>query len=250
MLLSFLILLLAIAACAPQQTTIPMKFALLAPFEGRYRDVGYDALYAARLALRESGLSNVEILAVDDGDSPANAADRAAALMSDPQVFAALALGYAAVDGNTQAALGDIPLLVVGDWGAAPIGEKALLMSLGTLGLPDDSFMYAAVRVLFPNYANAEFTSAAAPPDADFIRRIAEIDQFALPPTPLATLTYDAMRILLQAAQGKTSRAEIAEAVSAIDYIGLNGRIRFIAYSWVNPPERRYRIVNGELVTP
>ncbi len=248
--LVLLALVLAIGGCAPQTNMVPMKIALIAPFEGRYRDVGYDTLYAARLALRESGMTNIELLAVEDGDSPATAADRAAALVGDPQIFAALAVGYAAVDGDAQAALGDIPTIVVGDWGAAPVGDQVFLMSLGTLGLPDDAFMYAAIRVLFPNYQNSEFRSTAAPPDPDLVRRIRESDQFAPQPTPLATLTYDAMRILLQAAQGKTTRAEIASDISSIDYTGINGRVRFLAHSWVNPPERLYRIVNGELVVP
>jgi ABC-type branched-subunit amino acid transport system substrate-binding protein len=242
--------LLIIVGCAPQATAIPMKIALLAPFEGRYREVGYDALYAARLAISESGMTNIELLATDDGDSPANAADRAAALMNDPQVFAALSLGYAAADGETQAAFGDIPNMLIGDWGTAPIGDQVFLLSVGSMGLPDDSFMFPAVRVLFPNYANSEFISSAAPPDPDFVRRYAATDQFAPPPTPLATLTYDAMRILLQAAQGKTTRSEIASAISSINYTGLNGQISFIAHSWVNPTERTYRIVNGELVLP
>jgi hypothetical protein len=58
------------------------------------------------------------------------------------------------------------------------------------------------------------------------------------------------MRALLQASQGKTSRTEIAAAVSTIDYTGITGRIRFLAHSWINPPTRTYRIVNGELVMP
>ena len=42
------LLLVALTACGG--TPPVMRLALLAPFEGRYREVGYQALYAARLA--------------------------------------------------------------------------------------------------------------------------------------------------------------------------------------------------------
>ena len=54
-----LLLIPLVTACAIQRTSTPYKIALLAPFEGRYRDVGYDALYAARLALSEANLSQI-----------------------------------------------------------------------------------------------------------------------------------------------------------------------------------------------
>jgi hypothetical protein len=243
-------LFMVMTGCASQPTTLPIRIALLAPFESRYRAVGYDALYAARLALSESGVQNVEILAVDDGELPYLTADRAEALAGDPNVFAAIALGYPAVDANTQVALADIPTIIVGDWGAAPIGEQIFLLSLRTVGLPDDSFMFPDIRVLYPNYAYADFVSSAQPPDADFTRRYMEFNQIALTPTPLATLTYDAMRVLLEASRGKSTRAEIAASVSDIDYSGINGRIRFIAHAWFNPPQRSYSLLNGELVSP
>ncbi|HEY3342052.1 MAG TPA: hypothetical protein VGK81_08545, partial [Anaerolineae bacterium] len=54
---------LALAACATPRPTI--KIALVAPFEGRFREVGYDAFPAMRLALRQQiqagGIGNYEV---------------------------------------------------------------------------------------------------------------------------------------------------------------------------------------------
>ncbi len=39
-----------LSACAVKRTPTIYRIALLAPFEGRYREIGYNALYAARMA--------------------------------------------------------------------------------------------------------------------------------------------------------------------------------------------------------
>jgi len=89
-----------------------VKIGLIAPFEGRYRYVGYDVIYAVRLALRQanaaggvgtppveggqSGLLpwrggySVELVAYDDGADPAMAAEQARKLAADPEVVAAI----------------------------------------------------------------------------------------------------------------------------------------------------------------
>jgi hypothetical protein len=254
-----LLLALVLVACDPQATaptpTIlaapsgpPRRIALLAPFEGRYRDIGYDALYAARLALQDAGIGNIELLPTDDGGTPRSAVDRALALANDPQVYAALAIGYAAVDGDTQIAFGEIPVLIVGDWGAQPLGQNVLILGLGNVGLPDDSFFFDSVRQTRDDRGEGDFSSSAGMPSAEFSQRYAESDPFAPPPTPLATLTYDATRILIQAVATGADRATTADAVSTIDYEGINGRIRFIAHTWINPSNRLYRVQNGTLM--
>lgn len=259
-LLITLLLALLLVACdqqsaAPATPTVlaappgpPRRIALLAPFEGRYRDIGYDALYAARLALQDAGISNIELLPTDDGGTPRSAVDRALALENDPQVYATLAIGYAAADGDTQIALADIPVLIVGDWGAQPLGQNVLILGLGSVGLPDDSFFFSSVRETRDDRGEGDFNSSALMPDEVFSQRYAESDPFAPPPTPLATLTYDAARILVQAVATGTDRATTADVVSNIDYEGINGRIRFIAHTWINPSNRLYRVQNGTLM--
>jgi len=76
-----------------------LKIGLVAPFEGRYRAIGYDAIYAARLAVRERNASGgaggyrVALVAYDDGgagcDAPI-AAERARQLALDPAVVAVI----------------------------------------------------------------------------------------------------------------------------------------------------------------
>jgi len=73
-----------------------VKIGLVAPFEGRYRYVGYDVIYAVRLALREVNAAggvggyNVELVAYDDGADPAMAVEQARKLAVDPAVVAAV----------------------------------------------------------------------------------------------------------------------------------------------------------------
>lgn len=86
--------LLLISACA--STAPVLKIGLVAPFEGRYRPVGYDAIYAARLAVREQnaqggvGGYRVELIAYDDGGDAQTAMERARQLALDPQVVAVI----------------------------------------------------------------------------------------------------------------------------------------------------------------
>ncbi len=83
-----------ISACA--STAPVIKIGLVAPFEGRYRPVGYDAIYAARLAVREQnaqggvGGYRVELVAYDDGGDAQAAVERARQLALDPQVVAVI----------------------------------------------------------------------------------------------------------------------------------------------------------------
>lgn len=69
-----------------------IKIGLVAPFEGRYREVGEEVVYAVRLAVREAneagGISgySVELMAYDDMGDPDLAAEQAHKLVTDPQV--------------------------------------------------------------------------------------------------------------------------------------------------------------------
>ena len=85
-----------------------VKIGLVAPFEGRYREIGYDVIPAARLAVREwaarpesRGLG-IEIVAYDDGGDPLQAIEQARRLSVDPDVV--IVLGHWR-DETTQAAL-------------------------------------------------------------------------------------------------------------------------------------------------
>jgi ABC-type branched-subunit amino acid transport system substrate-binding protein len=63
----------ALDLCSTQPV---IKVGLVAPFEGRYRTLGYEVLYAVKLAVRERNAEGgvagymVELVALDDGDDP------------------------------------------------------------------------------------------------------------------------------------------------------------------------------------
>ena len=95
-LLLTVLLALASSCNVPGSVRPTLKIGLVAPFEGRYRYVGYEVVYGVRLALREANEAGgvagygVELAAYDDQGNPAFAADQARKLDVDPQVLAAL----------------------------------------------------------------------------------------------------------------------------------------------------------------
>jgi len=92
------------AASAPPT----VKIGLVAPFEGLHRPLGYEALFAVKLALQErnrrGGLDGyrVELVALNDFDEPAEAKVQAQALLADPDVLGVV--GHLS-SATTQAAL-------------------------------------------------------------------------------------------------------------------------------------------------
>ena len=84
--------------CAPNwlgiRSTKPVvKIGLVAPFEGRYRSLGYEALYAAKWAVQQrneaGGVAGylVELVALDDGDDPDSSAFQAEKFAVDRDVM-------------------------------------------------------------------------------------------------------------------------------------------------------------------
>jgi ABC-type branched-subunit amino acid transport system substrate-binding protein len=89
---------LSLAGCAfPGSVKPTVKIGLSAPFEGRYRELGYDVLYAVRLAVRQrneaGGIGRrflVELVALNDFDEPAEAILQAREMGVDPGVLGVL----------------------------------------------------------------------------------------------------------------------------------------------------------------
>lgn len=248
-------MLLVISACTARQPIT--RIALLAPFEGRYREVGYNALYAARLALQDANIRHIELLPVDDGGGVTSAADRARALAEDDLVQAALILGYAAADPAVQAAFADIPVIIVGHWSSQPAADTVFMLANAALAseitappavsvtaaadLPvpvtgGEVFALAQFPILRSDLTGIRIVTSAAPPDAIFAHRYRASDQFAPQPGLLASLTYDAARMTVQAVQSSTSRAGVVQTLNRLEYDGLNGLIRFEDGYWHNAP--------------
>jgi ABC-type branched-subunit amino acid transport system substrate-binding protein len=108
-----------------------LKIGLVAPFEGRYRAVGYDVIYAARQALQEVNATGgvagyaVELVAYDDGADVAMAVEQAGKLAVDPDVVAAI--GHFRTE-TTRAsaeayAKANLPLVAPAVLGCVPNGD-------------------------------------------------------------------------------------------------------------------------------
>jgi len=207
-----LILILVLSACAVVRAPQHVRIALFAPFEGRYREVGYNALYAARLALTDANTATVDLLPIDSGGT--QAADHAKALAQDPLVLAAVVLGYDGTSPDTLKAFSDIPVLVVGDWGAKPTGNNVFIMSNPQIDeqltvsprisvtdaasqpapvVGGDVFALEGFAKLRPSLDGVTVLSSGTLPSADFVQRYKASDQFAPEPGLLATLTYTAI---------------------------------------------------------
>jgi branched-chain amino acid transport system substrate-binding protein len=114
------LLLIALGACVPPGGSRPLlKIGLVAPFEGLYRNIGYEALYGVKLAVRERNASGgvgdgaymVELVALDDGGEAGEAAFQARELAADPDVVGVIAgwsgdTAAAALPGCREAGLG------------------------------------------------------------------------------------------------------------------------------------------------
>lgn len=112
------------SACLPDPGFPVVKIGLIAPFEGRYRYIGYDAIYAARLAVRELNAAGgvaghkLALVAYDDRNDPELARSLARTLATDPDVLAVI--GHyrqkTTVTAQEVYAEHDLPLLAVGAW--------------------------------------------------------------------------------------------------------------------------------------
>ena len=259
---------LLISACATVPT--PTRIALLAPFEGRYREVGYNALYAARLALSDANHTGVELLPVDGGGTVKTATDRAHALVADPQVALVLVMGYAATAPDTLDTFANMPVMVIGEWGAQPVGDRVFVLSNPNLDdlltIPVRTEITTAARLATPltgsdilaleqfsklrsSLDGITIVSSATLPDSEFREQYVSSDTFAPEPGLLASLTYDAVRVAIESVSVSNHRAAVSQSLSNMNYTGLNGEIAFENGNWRNAPMHTYRYdANGGLI--
>jgi hypothetical protein len=228
---SLVLIMLVLSACAAVPPT-PRKIALLAPFEGQYREIGYEALYAAQLALQDSPSSAYSVLALDDGGSEATAEERASALVYDSSIVFVLALGPYATTPDVQAAFGDLPVLMVGYWPSIPLRENIAAITADlreTLPTIPDPYLYADEALVgaemlslpqFDQRAGCSMWSSAKPIDEAFAARYAAMNQFAPSPRLITPLTYDAISIAI-----KTVREGIS--LRSVEIKGIGGDIAF-----------------------
>lgn len=178
-----------------------LKIGLVAPFEGRHRAIGYDAIYSARLAIREInakggiGGYRVALVALDDRGDPELGQQAAATLAVDPGVV--IAIGHFLPDTTNGSQLvyedHDLPLIAT---------DRPPFLETDPAELP-----------------------------ADFLDRYAAITPFDEIAGPFAGPTYDAFGLVWQAfsvaenKHGTISRESVREALAGLEYEGLTGTV-------------------------
>lgn len=258
---------LAIApACGASLAPLPtIKIALVAPFEGRFAAVGYEAFPAMRIALREQiaaggiGGYQVEFVAYNDNADPAQAARMAHNVALDESVVAVIGhyrldTTLAALAVYTQAGLPVVAPGVPAD--LLPADPLVFRMGAPTTRLraPEscqiDDGLRREILAVLPDLQSASvqrlFAARVAGrcfvTDAPYPRDwpAAERALSAFPavsggfePGPRSILAYDATRLILDAlhavarAGRRPDRAEVARALGNTTHAGLLGPLRF-----------------------
>jgi ABC-type branched-subunit amino acid transport system substrate-binding protein len=219
------------ASCAPVPPRV-YRIALIAPFEGRHRQIGYDAFPALRLAVRDDIQSHpdasiqIEFVAYNDNGDPAAARRMAQNAALDPQVVAVighlrLETTLSAIDVYTRAGLS----LLVPNIPAHLLPQDPLVFRVG----PSER----AIRAV----ACTECGIAAAPSPAGLPaaqQALAQFTALSLGPQPTARsiTAYDAATVLLNAARdaasrGTLDRTSMALALRRVRTDGLTGSIYF-----------------------
>ncbi|QPC80891.1 hypothetical protein G4Y79_14360 [Phototrophicus methaneseepsis] len=258
---AFLIALLALTGCTISSTPKVPEVVLLAPFEGRYSELGYDALYAARLALSHS-TQDIDLTALDDGGSVTSAVSRAKAIANSDQTRIILATGPFATTEAVQVALGNLPMLIIGGWHTTPSRQGVYILSSEELSaqltteqnaelfylitpqdaiIGDERLSLAQLPLLTEDLSHVTIVSSAALPDNDFRESYLSSAEFAPEPGLLASLTYDAAAMAITAIERK-------QPIDELQYEGLNGPIRFENGYWADAPILTYTYLDGELV--
>ena len=257
-----------------------VKIALVAPFEGRFAAIGYEAFPAMRIALREQisagglGGYQVEFVAYNDNADPAQAERAARSAVMDESVVAVI--GHFRLD-TTLAALpiytqAGVPI-VAPEVPADQLPEHPLLfrtaLPTAAFSVPEscriDDEARAAILSALPDlqsggvqrmYASqvaGRCFAAVAPYPHELPGAMQALSTFkdvsgGFEPAPRSLLTYDATRLVLQAlgadiaANGKPTRDGVARALRRADFSGLLGRISFdSAGARTDAPVWRYR---------
>jgi ABC-type branched-subunit amino acid transport system substrate-binding protein len=258
---------LAIApACGASLTPLPtVKIALVAPFEGRFAAVGYEAFPAMRIALRKQiaaggiGGYQVEFVAYNDNADPVQAARMARNVVLDTSVVAVI--GHYRLD-TTLAALAvytqaGLPVIAPGI-PADLLPEDPLVFRMGApttqLRAPEwcriDDALRQDILAVLPDLQSsgvqhlfaARVVGACFATDAPYPRDwpAAQRALSAFPdvsggfePGPRSISAYDATRLILDALQAaalagpRPGRAEVARALGNTTHAGLLGPLRF-----------------------
>ena len=190
-----------LVGCQPGSPEV-VKIGLVAPFEGENRDIGYDGIYAARLAIREfnesqqAGNSDIRValVALDDSGNGDIAAGNAQALAADPAIIAVVGMG----------------------------SEATRLIGAENFARSGISFLHTGVIPFEP-----------VPPESlpkDFAERYAAVTPFDEEAGPEAASVYDAFDLIfagidqIKANNQKITAENMAEILKSVKITGITGR--------------------------
>jgi len=134
------------AAFLPRGTKPIVKIGLVAPFEGRYRALGYEVLYAVKWAVRQrngaGGVAGymIELITLDDGDDPESSAFQALKFGIDQ--------GVVGVVGPFSEAAAQSAASVYHELGLAMVTPAMCSRSLVSLGYGEVFCLGASAEVL------------------------------------------------------------------------------------------------------
>jgi ABC-type branched-subunit amino acid transport system substrate-binding protein len=225
-------------ACSVTHPTL--KIGLVAPFEGRYRAIGYEVIYAARLAVREANAAGgvgghwIELVSLDDGGDVQLAEQQVAKLAVDAEVMAVIGhwlptTTQASLDGYAQTGLAVVAT------GQQPAHDAGVALLSGT-----DCLLWGPVDACVREWPRspdagqivcAQVPLPATSADPDFVARFQTVSQ-GVAPGPQAVLAYDAVHLVLaaigQAADGQApTRATVTAALRTSPVTGLAGEYAF-----------------------
>jgi ABC-type branched-subunit amino acid transport system substrate-binding protein len=187
-------------ACSahPVSTAPVVRIGLVAPFEGRGREIGYDVIYAARLAVREQNRTGgiagyrVDLVALDDSGDPQLAIRAAQSLAVDSSVVGA-----------------------IGHWTTSTTrAARPVYAHLGVVLLVPDALKVPPERL-----------------PVDYVARYEEVTPFEEKPGPRAAAAYDACTLLFGAIEkainqaGAPDRTAVAKALSQLTHQGISGSL-------------------------
>ncbi len=249
-----LVIALGLSACG-STSPLPIRIVLFAPFEGREREIGYQALYASRLAWAEYQPNvAIELVAIDTGETVQGMIQRANAIARDPQTLLTLVLGEMSSTPDVLHAFGDVPVIVGGYWGAN-VSENTFILAPETivqLHQEDERYALESQAITGIHLLNEGepqiIVSSGHLPDADFTTRYLAMDVFAPPPTLVATLAYQATEIALQAVDIQSTRTTVMNALTDDEFITGYGTVQFTNHYAHSLDVHFYEWRNGELV--
>ncbi len=226
-------------ACAIVDAPVVARIALLAPFEGADREIGYNALYSVRLAIGEIAADDVVLLAVDDGGTVETAVERMRALSTDISIEAAIVLGKHASSLDVQNVSADLPVLVAGYWDG--VSERTNVLLFAHMDIPSmlESPEYVGIEATTENYSiffdidYMTVLASSARPDDAFRTVYLDSDQFAPEPGIIAAHTYNAATYLLQNIQKTNTRQSLLTAMSSdfVDGFYQNAELHLFSFT-------------------